>query len=427
MRSFAHSKRRTSAVSAVILMSGLLTAVAMPASSVDAAVSTTATTSRSNEAPATDTSGYSWVNYFRGMAGEGTVSRNATMEAQERTHVQYLANHAQACETNVHDELTKGSGSCRANPYATAGGKLAANNSNITRVSAAVSDRTAVSNWFTSAFHALTLLDPRLKSTGYAAYYTPTPKGAKPLAWAFTAGVDVYRGRTGTYTSQTISFPGNRATTPLLAYTVGTESPEPFATSTGACRSWSSKSVVSAPIIVQRPKASRLPLTGGSIVDVTTGKVLPTCTLTAASYPAGTAQRQFLDGSNGITKSAFYYASTPFMPGHKYTLRVSGVGVTTFATTALPAGPKPTLTARPQAAIATWTPASPGSGAISYYQLREYTTAACNTKPRATMHVLGTKAGVIGLAARHTYWIQIMAVNTANSGRAGACVPVTAR
>ncbi|MCW2524927.1 MAG: hypothetical protein JWO63_3262, partial [Frankiales bacterium] len=303
------ARPRLAGLATLLLAGGLLVAVTAPATTADAAVIAT----KSNEAPATNTSGYSWVNYYRGLAGETGVTRNATMEAQESSHVQYLANHALPCETNVHDELTKRVGSCGANPYATAGGKLAANNSDITRVSAVVSDRTAVSNWFTSAFHALTLLDPRLKTTGYASYYTPKPKGAKPLAWAFTAGVDVYRGRTGPYHAETIAFPGNNATTPLLSYTVGTESPEPFATSIGSCRSWSSKTVVSAPIILQRPNASKQPLTGGTIIDLSTGKALPTCSLTAASYPAGTEQRQFLDGSNGITKAAFYYASTAFL------------------------------------------------------------------------------------------------------------------
>ena len=79
-------------------------------------------------------------------------------------------------------------GQLRGQPVRHRGGKAAANNSNITRVNAEVPDRVAVTNWFVSAFHALTLLDPRLRSTGYAAYYTSSPTGAQPDAFKFTAG-----------------------------------------------------------------------------------------------------------------------------------------------------------------------------------------------------------------------------------------------
>jgi hypothetical protein len=208
---------------------------------------------------------------------------------------------------------------------------------------------------------------------------------------------------------------------------VGTESPEPFATSTGSCQSWRSKSVVSAPIILQRPKASTQPLAGGSIIDLTTGRALPTCTLTADSYPAGTAQRQFLDGTNGITKSAFYYASTPFLPTHRYTLRIGAATLTTFRAAALPAGPTPVLTPAAKSAIAAWPTPAAGSGAINYYRVREYTTAGCNSTPRASFNTRSRRAAVLGLVSKRVYWIQVMAVNTVNSGRAGACVAVRAK
>jgi len=118
--------------------------------------------STSNTAPPSDLGAYGWVNYYRGLAGLNTVSRNATLEAQEGTHVRYLADHSLSCETNVHDELTQRLGGCGANRYATMAGKAAANNSNIVRVSTSVTDRTAVSSWMVAGFHALTMLDPRL-------------------------------------------------------------------------------------------------------------------------------------------------------------------------------------------------------------------------------------------------------------------------
>jgi uncharacterized protein YkwD len=324
------------------LIVGGIAALAAALLPVDTALASRATTSVRTAAgvvaPASDGDGYAWLNYFRHLAGEGSVARNATYEAQNRSHVHYLADASIGCETNVHDELTARVGTCGRNPAATAGGKLAANNSDIARMSGLVSDREAVSAWFTSAFHALALLDPRLTSTGYAAYYTPAPRGAGPMAWRFTAAVDVYRGRHGTYHGGVVSFPANGAASPLLAYRVGTESPEPFAASLAAtaCHGWAARSVVSAPIIVQWPSRAGVGRGAVSIVDLSTGRPEPTCALSAASYAPGSLPAMFLGGVNGITKAGLYYAANPFVAGHRYQLRVGGKAITTFGAVDLP-------------------------------------------------------------------------------------------
>jgi hypothetical protein len=278
--------------------------------------------------------GYYWIDYFRALGGLGPVARDPGMEAQEARHVRYLADHALSCETDVHDELTSPRAGCGANPYATAAGKLAANNSDVTRVNAAIDDRIAVRNWFVAGFHALTLLDPRLRSTGYAAYYTATPTGAGSLPYQFTAAVDVYRGRTGGYAGQRLSFPAIGTTSPLLAYRVGTESPDPFgSTLAGApCHAWADLDVVSAPIVVQWPVAARPLQAPAVIVDETSGRTLRTCALTAAAYPAGSLGRTFLLGTNRATQAALYYADTPFQSGHRYQLRIGAAVVTAFRT-----------------------------------------------------------------------------------------------
>jgi hypothetical protein len=278
--------------------------------------------------------GYYWLDYFRAVGGLGPLAPNATMQAQEASHVRYLADHSLGCETDVHDELIGPGAGCGANPYATAAGKLAANNSDITRIDAAVSDRVAVQNWFVSGFHALTLLEPRLRSTGYASYYTPHPTGAGPNPYQFTAGVDVYRGRTGSYSGQRLTFPIAGSTSPLLSYRVGTELPEPFGSTLpgSPCHSWAARDVVSAPIIVQWPLGHRPVQAPATIVDVTTGRPLPTCALTAGQYPAGSLASTFLLGTNRVTQAALYYADAPFRPGHRYQLLVGATVLTDFRT-----------------------------------------------------------------------------------------------
>jgi len=392
------SLRRASLRSIPLAVVALSTMLFVSPSTASAATLSVA----NNTAPSTDASGYGWVSYFRGLAGLGGVGRNSTLEAQEALHVRYLADHTLGCETNVHDELTSRIAGCGANPAATAAGKAAANNSNITRVSTGVPDRTAVSNWFTAGFHALTLLDPRLTTTGYAAYYTSAPKGSGPLAWKYTAGVDVYRGRSGRYSGATVAFPATNAATPLLSYTVGTESPEPFrsASATSPCHAWGTKSVVSAPVIVQWPRAARVSSASGSIVDLTTGQAQITCSLNAGSYPTGSLARQFLGGVNGITQAAFYYSVSPFVPGHRYQLRVAGAVVTPFYATQLPAAPSIWATVGTRSATPFWRDNSPG---VTSHRLQLWSAANCTGTLVAQWRIPGTRSTITGLVSGHLY------------------------
>jgi hypothetical protein len=381
----------------------------------------------SSTAPTADTNGYQWLDYYRALGGEGPLARNATIEAQESLHVQYLANHSLSCESNVHDELTSREAGCGANPYATAAGKAAANNSNVTRVNAPVPNRVAVSNWFVSAFHALVLLEPRLRSTGFAAYYTPQPTGAGTDPYKFTAAVDVYRGRTGGYTGQVLAFPATGAASPLLSYQVGTESPEPFQSTVAGspCHSWGGLSTVSAPVVVQWPLWSSGPQTGATLVDLSTGQNLPTCGLTAADYPAGSLAQQFLAGTNRVTKAGLYYASAPFVAGHRYQLRIAGTAITTFSTSSLPGSPQLAALAGSRAIRTSWTPSDPGSGTVSYYRLSWFAGAGC-TAMIGSITTTGLSYTIGGLTSRRLYYVQAAVKNSLGAVRSTPCYPIRA-
>jgi hypothetical protein len=417
-RTTARFSRHVSALVALIV--GL--ALFLPATASEANVTA------GNTAPTSDVSGYSWISYFRNLGGLGGVGRNVTFEAQEIAHVRYLANHSLSCETNVHDELTSRQANCGANPYATLGGKAAANNSNITRVNAQVSNRVAVTNWFVSAFHALTLLDPRLRSTGYASYFTPNPTGAQPDAFKFTAGADVYRGRTGSYGGQTLAFPATGAASPLLSYPVGTESPEPFRSTltSSPCHSWGTKITVSAPIIMQWPISSRAAQGPASIIDLSTGAALPTCALTARQYPAGSLAQQFLLGTNRVTKAALYYASTPLTAGHRYQLRIAGLAATTFNTSNLPSVPVLSTATLTRAVRASWSLASAGNGAVAYYRLSRFADPGCG-RPVWTVTTTGSSFLMTNLVSGRWYFLQVAVKNTLGAVRATRCVIVRAR
>lgn len=402
----------------------------------DAAASTPirVTHALTNTAPTSDfsSSGYAWVSYFRQLAGDAGVVRNSSLEAGAKAHVTYLANRSLVCETNVHDELLRPANGCPANPYATAAGKAAANNSDITRISARATPRTAVSNWFVSAFHALVLLDPKLQSTGYASFYTPSPLSASPLAWPFTAAVDVYRGRTGRYYGSTIVFPATGAVSPLTTYRVGTESPEPFRTTSASspCHSWGSLGSVSAPLIVQWPIAAR-PNMSGTIRDVTTGRDLPTCSLTPNSYPSGSLSRAFLAGANGYTKSAFYYSRTPFIPGHRYVLTVGGQRMSDFRVSDSPAAPAASAESHIGAVAVNWKPAvTAGSGQVHAYVAQLFNNSSCGGRPARAAHLppnTTLRAVFRYLAHRRRYFVRVDTANSLGALRAGACMPVLSR
>jgi uncharacterized protein YkwD len=419
---FARHHTSRFGIAGIVAIASVLAAVLMPAQPAIAV-----TSARSNTVPITAGNGYDWIDYYRGLAGLGAVSRNATIEAQEASHVRYLANRTLSCETNVHDELTSRVGACGANRAATAAGKVAANNSNVTRVSADVPDQTAVGNWFGAAFHALTLLDPRLASTGYAAYYTPDPQGAGPLAWKYTAAVDVYRGRTARYNGSSIAFPATNAVTPLLSYTVGSESPEPFRSTIASspCHSWGNRSVVSSPIIVQWPLAARGAGATGSIVDLTAGRILSTCTLNANFYPAGSEAKQFLGGANGITRSAFYFTTAPFVVGHRYQLRIAGGVVTTFMAGNPPAAATVDAEAAPRAADLSWTaPSTPGTGTIARYVAAAYSGTACAGTAVSSVSTTARAATLGGLVSGRYYSVRVAVFNSVGASRWGNCVVV---
>jgi hypothetical protein len=298
----------------------------VPASVSDAHVSSGRPLSQTRD-------GYGWLDYYRSLGGLGPVSRDPLLESRENLHVRYLADHSQACENDVHHEQLSAALGCPANPAATMAGELAASNSDITRVQGEASDRVAFGNWFSSAFHALTLLEPQLAGTGYAAYSTAQPLGAGPQAARFTASIDVYSERAGHYDGRVLAFPAQGKVSSLRSYAVGSESPEPFrSTLSGApCHAWGSRQVVSAPVIIQRPVRAFASPSDGQLLDLTSGLALLTCSLTAADYPTTSAAYQFLSGRNQVTTAALYYADRPFQPGHRYQLLVAGQAVTEFS------------------------------------------------------------------------------------------------
>ena len=210
------------------------------------------------------------VNYYRAMAGVSPVVEDPTMSAGAAAHSCYMLYNGIA-----HDEVPGLTG------Y-TPEGDAAGNSGNVA-VSSAIntSARTHVELWMTGPFHAIGVLRPNLRTTGFGRCDladTPT--------WHSGATLDVIRGLVSAPRPSTpILFPGNGTTTNLDRFVVESPNPLTYCNWTGSA---------GLPIIAMMPEAAAnasATLTGpNGPIDV--------CVLSAANT-SGVAQ-QILQGDNAV-------------------------------------------------------------------------------------------------------------------------------
>ncbi|MEP7046957.1 MAG: CAP domain-containing protein [Ilumatobacteraceae bacterium] len=211
------------------------------------------------------------VNYYRSMAGLGSVVEDPSMSAGATQHSCYMLYNGIS-----HDETPGLQG------Y-TPEGDVAGNSGNVA-VSSAIntSARSHVELWMSGPFHAIGILRPNLRSTGFGKCdiaSTPT--------WHSGATLDVLRGLVNApRPSSPILFPGNGSTTNLDRFIVESPSPMTYCNWTGQA---------GLPIIALMPEAANnasASLTGPD------GQPIETCVLSAANT-SGVAQ-QILQGDNAV-------------------------------------------------------------------------------------------------------------------------------
>jgi hypothetical protein len=210
------------------------------------------------------------VNYYRAMAGLGSVTANAEWSAGAYNHSCYML-----YNTIAHDEVP-------GNPGYTPEGDAAGNAGNVAVSSAfGVSARTHIELWMTGPFHAIGVLRHNLAQVGFGKCDS---NATSP--WKSGATLDVLRGLTYTPRPSTpILFPGNGTTTSLDAFV--TEYPDP----TSFC-GWTGGAGL--PVIAMMPEA--VGAVSGSISGP--NGPLETCTLSAGNTN-GIAQ-SILNGDNAV-------------------------------------------------------------------------------------------------------------------------------
>jgi Cysteine-rich secretory protein family len=210
------------------------------------------------------------VNYYRAMAGVSPVVEDANMSAGAAAHSCYMLYNGIS-----HDEVPGLTG------Y-TPEGDAAGNSGNVAVSSVLnTSARSQVELWMTGPFHAIGVLRPNLRSTGFGKCDLPdTP------TWHSGATLDVIRGLVSApRPANPILFPGNGTTTNLDRFVV--ESPNPL-TYCG----WSG--AAGLPIIAMMPEAA----TNAGATLVGPNGPIDVCVL-SASNTNGVAQ-QILQGDNAV-------------------------------------------------------------------------------------------------------------------------------
>jgi Cysteine-rich secretory protein family len=211
------------------------------------------------------------VNYYRAMAGVGSVVEDPSMSSGAAAHSCYMLYNGIS-----HDETPGLQG------Y-TPEGDVEGNAGNVA-VSSQIntSARSHVELWMSGPFHAIGILRPNLQSTGFGKCdlaSTPT--------WHSGATLDVLRGLGNAPRPATpILFPGNGTTTNLDRFVAESPSPMTFCNWTGAA---------GLPIIALMPEAANnatASLTGPD------GQPIDVCVLSAANT-TGVAQ-QILQGDNAV-------------------------------------------------------------------------------------------------------------------------------
>jgi hypothetical protein len=151
------------------------------------------------------------LNAWRGSSGLSKLTENSTWSLGDYNHAVYMVKN----NLVTHYE-TPGV------PYYTAAGDTASRNSNIEVSSTtSTSDEQAIDWWMGAPFHAMNMMDPRLKQTAFGAY-----RQAKS-GWQAGFALDTIRGNSFTGGTYPVYWPGNGATVPLAKYS-GNEFPDPL-------------------------------------------------------------------------------------------------------------------------------------------------------------------------------------------------------
>jgi hypothetical protein len=268
-----------------------------------------------------------YVNYYRATAGLPPVSENAALAEAARKHAVYMVKN----DVIGHTEDV-------GNPWYTPEGATAAQRSNVfTHSSAGAPDEVAVDGWMTGPFHAVGILDPTLRETGYGSF---REQGGSV---SMGAALDVLssRGPIPAGVSYPVMWPGNGMSVPVSAFE--TESPDPLTSCTGYTRP------AGLPVILQLGPAANAGITNVGTSFAANGVALEHCEFDGNNYRNPGADDQALGRAILASHGAIVIVPrAPLRPRTRYDVSVTVAGAThtwSFGVLSLWNGPRPPVTA----------------------------------------------------------------------------------
>ncbi len=248
------------------------------------------------------------ANAHRAAAKLPPVTENPTWSNGCIRHAQYMVRNGYI----GHSEDS-------ANPWYTPEGAACARSGNVSVSSLLrATDDGAIDGWMTGPFHAIGILDPRLRQVGFGSY---REDGGR---WRMAAALDVLEGldySSPPSTSYPVMWPGDGTATPLKAYG-GNESPDPLT----SCLGYTSPAGL--PIILQIGNGNGTPIVRDH--SFTDGSApLDHCVFDETSYMNPDSGTQALGRAILSSRDAIVLIPrSPLTPGLPYTASVTANGQT---------------------------------------------------------------------------------------------------
>lgn len=239
------------------------------------------------------------VNSYRIATGLWPVSENRLLSAGNRCHAIYIVKN----EVLEHGEEST-------NRFFTPQGRDAAAQSNLF-LSYDIDDTNSgvIDLWMQSPFHAVGLLDPRLRQVGYGSYRDPG--GAVKTG----AALNVAAGLEESAAVYPVFWPGNRSTVPLGQHWVG--APNPLQ----SCPGYASPSGL--PLIIQFGPGDQDPVVTASSLSAD-GQPLEHCVFSESTYRNPDPAQQGLGRGILASRDAVVLVPrAPLKPGVLYTASIT--------------------------------------------------------------------------------------------------------
>ena len=239
------------------------------------------------------------VNSYRIATGLWPVRENLLLSAGDRCHAIYTVKN----EVVQHSEES-------GNRFFTPLGRAAAAQSNLFLSDAAAdTDSWVIDTWMQSPFHAVGLLDPRLRQVGYGSYREPGGVFETGAALNVAAGLEEFAA------VYPIFWPGNRSIVPLGQHWVGSPSP------LHSCPGYVSPSGL--PLIIQFGPGDQDPVVTASSLSAD-GQPLEHCVFSESTYRNPDLAQQELGRSILAERDAVVLVPrVPLTPGAHYTASIT--------------------------------------------------------------------------------------------------------